>query len=359
MAQMRVARISVFMLAFAAAVPLLAHQAAGQQPAGGVTGQTAKGATTRTQRAPAPAGEPTGASQDVGLRQRVDQLEEQLADMQVIIGTLESLAKSGVVSATSAQRPSSQAGFTASDAARLDGIETQIRALTAQLEQLSEQVRQASAGQTRRSDTGGTVSPGGAAAYASGPAAALPGYAGSGGEVTFGSTTVTAGSGDDQIGSLLSGGPPAGGATTDVAAAPAQPALVQPGEGGNPKQLYETAYGYLLQQDYGAAESAFGDFLTRFPNDSLAGNAQYWLGESYFVRGQYKSAASAFLKGYQSYAKSAKAPDSLLKLAMSLDRLGQKDAACTSYAELGSRFPNAPAHVKSRAQAEKTRVGCP
>ena len=82
-------------------------------------------------------------------------------------------------------------------------------------------------------------------------------------------------------------------------------------------------------------------------------------GESHFVRGQYKAAAGAFLKGYQTYAQSAKAPDSLLKLAMSLDRLGQKDAACSSYAELSTKFPNAPASIKSRATSERLRVGCP
>ena len=92
--------------------------------------------------------------------------------------------------------------------------------------------------------------------------------------------------------------------------------------------------------------------------DALAGNAHYWLGESHFVRGQYKAAASAFLKGYQGFGKGAKAPDSLLKLAMSLDRLGQKEAACASFAELGTRFPNATATVKTRAQAERARLGC-
>jgi TolA-binding protein len=76
------------------------------------------------------------------------------------------------------------------------------------------------------------------------------------------------------------------------------------------------------------------------------------------VRGQYRAAAGAFLKGYQSYAHSAKAPESLLKLAMSLQRLGQKDAACSSYGELSSKFPNAPAHVKSSAQVERQRAGC-
>jgi tol-pal system protein YbgF len=125
-----------------------------------------------------------------------------------------------------------------------------------------------------------------------------------------------------------------------------------------PKQLYETAYGYLLQRDYGAAEAAFEDFLQRFPSDPLAGNAQYWLGESLFVRGQYRSAAGAFLKGYQTYGRNAKAPESLLRLAMSLQRLGQKDAACSSFNELASKYPSAPPHVKTSAQAEQKKAGC-
>ena len=140
----------------------------------------------------------------------------------------------------------------------------------------------------------------------------------------------------------------------------AVPAPASPGEvEQNPKQLYETAYGYLLQRDYGAAEAAFDEFLRRHPNDPLAGNAQYWLGELLYVRGQYRAAAGAFLKGYQTYAKSAKAPESLLKLAMSLQRLGQKDAACSSFGELATKFPSAPTHVKSTAQTERQRAGCP
>jgi tol-pal system protein YbgF len=125
-----------------------------------------------------------------------------------------------------------------------------------------------------------------------------------------------------------------------------------------PKQLYETAYGYLLQRDYGAAEAAFEEVLRRHPSDPLAGNAQYWLGESLYVRGQYRAAAGAFLKGYQTYTKSAKAPENLLKLAMSLQRLGQKDAACSSFSELAAKFPSAPNHVKTTAQNERQRAGC-
>jgi tol-pal system protein YbgF len=126
----------------------------------------------------------------------------------------------------------------------------------------------------------------------------------------------------------------------------------------DPKKAYDAAYGYLQQRDYGAAEAAFDAFVKRYPNDPLAGNAQYWLGESLYVRGQYRAAAGAFLKGYQSYSHNAKAPESLLKLAMSLQRLGQKDAACASYVEFSAKFPNAPPHVKAVAEIERQRAGC-
>jgi TolA-binding protein len=43
---------------------------------------------------------------------------------------------------------------------------------------------------------------------------------------------------------------------------------------------------------------------------------------------------------------------------MSLQRLGQKDAACSSFFELSAKFPNAPAHVKGSAQLERQRAGC-
>jgi TolA-binding protein len=48
----------------------------------------------------------------------------------------------------------------------------------------------------------------------------------------------------------------------------------------------------------------------------------------------------------------------MLKLAMSLDRLGQRDAACQAYSELGARYPNPPQHVRDRVKSERQRVGC-
>ncbi len=313
-------------VAGAAALVLIASAALAQTPdankAAGKTAGAVKGAAAIAT-----------AAGDAGLKGRVESLEEQLVDMQVVVGTLESLAKSGGASSSSVYRATASGG---ADASRVDSLEGQIKALNMQVQQLSDQVR-GLGGTPRRSE----VAPGGS---------------------TFGSTTVTPGG--DAIGGLIGGDappPPANDAGNFGATPPAVAAVNLPpaSDGSDPKQLYETAYGYLLQRDYGAAEVAFDDFLKRFPSDSLSGNAQYWLGESHFVRGQYKAAAGAFLKGYQTYAQSAKAPDSLLKLAMSLDRLGQKDAACSSYSELNSKFPNAPQSVKARATSERQRVGCP
>jgi len=148
----------------------------------------------------------------------------------------------------------------------------------------------------------------------------------------------------------------------------------QPGAGGNPanvalavptdaQTVYDVAYAFVLQRDYEAAQSAFADFVKRYPNDKLVPNAQYWLGESYYAQGQYHDAADAFLTVYRSYKSSGKAPEALLKLAMSLQQLGEKEAACASYAEFGyaefgRTFPKASSELKKRVSAERKGAGC-
>jgi tol-pal system protein YbgF len=336
-----------------------------------VTPALAQSNAPRPEKGAAAASASAAQPGDGGLKSRVDTLEEQLVDMQVVVGTLESLAKNGgsaPAAYTSVPTTAGAGGGGGADAARIDGLETQVRALTAQVQQLSDQIR-SRGGLPRRSDIPAATTTADAGTAGAVPADDSAPQAVVGGPPSFGSTTVSSGA-TDPINGLLKGGPPPGNPVAGAvpgAAAPVAPnaspvataALPPAGQGGgDPKQLYETAYGYLLQRDYGAAEVAFDDFLKKFPTDSLSGNAQYWLGETHFVRGQYKAAAESFLKGYQTYAQSAKAPDSLLKLAMSLDRLGQKDAACSSFAELSAKFPEAPQSVKARAQSERQRVGC-
>ncbi len=134
--------------------------------------------------------------------------------------------------------------------------------------------------------------------------------------------------------------------------------LAAAGPGGDPRAAYDEAYNAMLSGDYASAQAGFGMFLADFPDHTLAGNAQYWLGESYYAQGRYRDAADTFLKSYTDYPDGAKVTDSLLKLGLSLKGIGEKDAACATFSELLSKYPNAPVAVRSEAQAEQQRASC-
>ena len=124
-----------------------------------------------------------------------------------------------------------------------------------------------------------------------------------------------------------------------------------------PESLYERSNESLLRRQFGDAEAGFATFLQKYPDHSLAGSAQYWLGETYYAQGDYKTAAANFLQGYKKYPKSRRAPDSLLKLGISLNRLGQAEQACAAYSAVSAEYPKA-VDARKRAQAEAKRAGC-
>ena len=121
---------------------------------------------------------------------------------------------------------------------------------------------------------------------------------------------------------------------------------------------YNAAFGLLKKADYSAAEGALKEFMAKYPNDALAGSAQYWLGETYYARARYPEAASAFAEGYKKYPKGVKAADDLLKLGMALARANQKQNACVAFAQLDHDFPHPGNAIKETAVAEKKRLGC-
>lgn len=133
--------------------------------------------------------------------------------------------------------------------------------------------------------------------------------------------------------------------------------VVLPGD--TPKEQYEYAVNLLQNAAYPEAEVALKTFLKDHPGDPLAGNAQYWLGETYYARQDYKNASIAFAEGYQKYPNSPKVVDNLLKLGMSLGQSGQKDNACVALKQLDKKYPDASGTIKDRAARAKQRFGCP
>ena len=126
---------------------------------------------------------------------------------------------------------------------------------------------------------------------------------------------------------------------------------------GTPKQQYDYAYGLVSNAQYEKAEISFLEFLKAHPDDELAGNAQYWLGQTYYARGNYTDATRTFLEGMSKYPDSPKAPAYLLKVGMSLNLLGEKQEACEVYRELNARFPNSSENTRMRP-VEERKAGC-
>ena len=127
---------------------------------------------------------------------------------------------------------------------------------------------------------------------------------------------------------------------------------------GTPKERYDYAFSLLRKTNYDEAEIALAEFLESHPDDPLAGNARYWLAESFYVRRQYVQAAEAFVAGYQAAPTGPKAPDMLLKLGMSMSNLDKKQEACASFGKLLKDFPDAPGRILSKVTFESKKIGC-
>lgn len=130
-------------------------------------------------------------------------------------------------------------------------------------------------------------------------------------------------------------------------------------EKSNPTSEYEAAYTLLKQGHFKQAEVAFTTFLEKHPTDKLAGNANYWLGETYYARGQYEQAVGIFADGFTKYKDNTKAPDNLLKLGMSMEKLGKKDEACTAFKSLPVEFKKASKSLKDKAGEAAQKLACP
>ncbi|MEQ8968447.1 MAG: tol-pal system protein YbgF [Azospirillaceae bacterium] len=128
--------------------------------------------------------------------------------------------------------------------------------------------------------------------------------------------------------------------------------------GGDVAAQYDYAFGLVQHADYARAQQALQQFVDQNADHPLASNAQFWLGETYYVRGRFNEAATAFARGYQRFPDGAKAVDSLMKLGMSLAAMGQTQDACLTYTRLEQEFPDAPTAVRRRVDQEQDRQQC-
>ena len=126
----------------------------------------------------------------------------------------------------------------------------------------------------------------------------------------------------------------------------------------SPEEQYKFAVSFVKVGDYETAEVALREFVDGNPNHNLAGNAQYWYGETFRVRQLYQDAATAYLNGYQKYPKSSKAPVNLLKLGVMLVQIGEKEQGCSMILGVKDQYPKANQSVIQKSEYEKKKFNC-
>lgn len=127
---------------------------------------------------------------------------------------------------------------------------------------------------------------------------------------------------------------------------------------GSVTEAYDQAFSYVQEKDYEKAETAFKAFIEKYKDNDLVHNARYWLGETYYVRGEFEKATVIFAEAFKAAPKGAKAADNLLKLGMSLGRVSKIEEACVTLTELKNRFPDAPASLLQRANQQLDKYSC-
>lgn len=123
-------------------------------------------------------------------------------------------------------------------------------------------------------------------------------------------------------------------------------------------ERYKFAMNIMKSGDFEKAEIAFKEFVDAHTKHELAGSAQFWYGETFYIRQLYEDAAVAFLDGYQKYPNSPKAPENLLKLGVTLAELGETEQGCKMITNLKKAYPKTDASILQKSSYEKKRFNC-
>jgi tol-pal system protein YbgF len=136
--------------------------------------------------------------------------------------------------------------------------------------------------------------------------------------------------------------------------------IVAPGHAGQAASAqeqkdYDAAFSLMKQGNYDRAAKGFRDFIGKYPQSALRDNAQYWLGEAYYVSRDFRKALTEFARLMSEHPKSSKAPDVLLKIGYSHYELGEWAKARDHLNQVVARYPGQPAAKSAEQRLAKMK----
>ncbi len=121
----------------------------------------------------------------------------------------------------------------------------------------------------------------------------------------------------------------------------------------DPAKAYEAAYASFKNKKYKEAREKFETFLKEFPKDKLAGNAQFWIAETYYAEEDYAGAIVEYDALLKNYPNSEKAPAALLKQGYSFIEMGDKKATRGIFEQLKEKYPKSKEAALAKKKLEE------
>lgn len=116
---------------------------------------------------------------------------------------------------------------------------------------------------------------------------------------------------------------------------------------------YKAAFNQLKAGQYQEAIGSFQKFIAAFPGGPFVDNAQYWLGEAWYVQRDYAKALSEFDKVLKQHPQSQKVPDALLKMGYIQTDKGNTKEASALFQRLVQHYPESTAAGLAQKQLER------
>ena len=150
--------------------------------------------------------------------------------------------------------------------------------------------------------------------------------------------------------------PPEEKAPAAVAEAPVPP-IEKPPAGASPHEMYNAAFTRFNLGQHPEAVELFTQFLTIYPDHDLADNAQFWIGECFYARKEYETAAGEFQKVVDTYPKGNKVPDAFVKRGLALLELDRRAEAVEYLETVIQAYPRSDAATYARQRLTELQGG--
>ncbi len=161
---------------------------------------------------------------------------------------------------------------------------------------------------------------------------------------------------DQRLSLLESGNRPAG-KTLTAAPVPVQPVAKTPvvtPAGESAPELYERALKTIREdRDFTKGREMMETFLKRYPENDLAVNAAYWIGESYYAEKAYEQSILKFEEVIEKYGEHPKVASAMLKQALAFEASGDKATGRLLLQRVIERYPLSDEAKKAKQKLQE------